>query len=96
MILHLGVVKHVRHAKLSAKLFSVGNPNRLYFYSDDLKTNSINADEGKIIKKNVEKIIRTSTSLGIKVIFLICPDKFDVYQNYIVNNPFPRKKSMKT
>lgn len=92
MILHLGVVKPVRHAKLSAKLFSVGNPNRLYFYSDDLKTNSINADEGKIIKKNVEKIIRTSTSLGIKVIFLICPDKFDVYQNYIVNNPFPRKK----
>ena len=92
IVLKLGFNKPVCHAKLDRKFFSGEKGNDLYFYYKDLEDTSISLKPLRSMKSNIDLLTETAQSLGIHLIFLICPDKYDLYQDYIIDNPFPRKR----
>jgi len=63
----------------------------LYFYKDDLKILSITNDENNEILNKLDYLHNCFLEEGIGLYYIIAPDKYDVYQSYIVNNPYPPK-----
>ncbi len=99
ILLRLGIKHPVRHARVNRELFSGGDGRDLYFLDEDLYQTSISPAETVIIKRNIGLINNMADSLGIKIVYLVPPDKYTVYQQYITNNPFPLKtvgKQLKT
>ena len=92
ILYRLGYENPIYHANLDAGYFESDNPDKLYFYKDDI-------DSGTgIKKKNEAKVQYVYNTLrqkayekGIKLFFLIAVDKYDLYQKHIINNEFPRK-----
>ncbi len=72
--------------RTTKNLFS-GNKNELLFYTDDLPQAKINNDVDSLFKLNNELnyLANKLKNKGIKLIVLPCPDKFDMYYDYIVN-----------
>ena len=67
-------------------------PNLLYFYSYDI-TNGVS-----LHPKNDEKVVQVFNTLcakaqekGLYLILMVAVDKYDLYQQHIVNNPYPVK-----
>lgn len=77
---------------MSDSLFSGERGNDLYVYKDDLYEFSIHDSVRETIHANVGRLFAEAESKGVKLIMLVCPDKFDVYQDYVMNNPHPRKR----
>ena len=83
----------VKQLSLNKQLFSGTHGNTLYFYQNDVMENgfSIPTDSYHQILSNIDSLFNKAISKGIQLYILICPDKYDLYQDYIVNNPYPRK-----
>lgn len=83
----------VKQLSLNKQLFSGTHGNILYFYQDDVIENgfSIPIDSCSQIRSNIDAIYDKAISKGILLYILICPDKYDLYQDFIVDNPYPRK-----
>lgn len=81
----------VKEAQLRTDCFSVSPHNMLYFYKDDLKILSITNDENNEILNKLDYLHNCFLEEGIGLYYIIAPDKYDVYQSYIVNNPYPPK-----
>jgi len=81
----------VKHCTLSRPMFT-GKGNRdLYFYFQDLDCFGIADSVKSQFKTNLELLFRKAQQRNIRLFFLVCPDKYDVYQDFIVGNPYPRK-----
>ena len=93
LLVRLGIsIKHVvKKVELNRKVFSGTQGNRLYFYDEDLMDFSIGEKHEQLLRNYVDKMRQMAIRKGIKVCFLICPDKYDVYQDYIIDNPYPKK-----
>ncbi len=67
-------------------LFSLNN-NKLLFLDDDYSVIPVNNDSNNVKKLNTELNIlaKKLKQKGIQLIVLPCPDKFDLYYDYIVN-----------
>jgi len=96
MLLHrLGMNSAVYSVCLDQELFSGDEPSTLYFYHDDIGngTSLAPTTEGKA--RAVQAALREKAAeRGVSLIWLIATDKYDLYQNHIVDNPFPRKTIM--
>lgn len=68
------------------KLFSA-NTNKLLFLENDIKALENNSNFKKVEKLNNElnELSKKLSEKGIKLIVLPCPDKYDLYYEYIVN-----------
>ena len=80
-------------AQLSRPLFGGKEPNKLYFYNDDVKL-GFNVTEGvsQQIVACFEEVIEAAHKQGVNLIILIAADKYDMYQDFIVpENPYPAK-----
>jgi hypothetical protein len=77
--------------RLKEEMFMGTHGKELYIYHDDLNSFSIPDSVNQIIKTNVEKLFDEAVSKGIRLIVLVCPDKYDIYQEYIIDNPYPIK-----
>jgi hypothetical protein len=81
----------VRHLKLNKELFSCkGAEKDFYFYYEEITvTNTIN--EIEIASNKLDSLFMLAEKRGIKLIVLVAADAYDVYQSYIVRNPYPKK-----
>ncbi len=66
--------------------------NKLFFYADDLKFSSLSKNDIQTAKSNLIKLQKLFEAKGIKFIYIIAADKYDVYQSFIVNNKYPENK----
>lgn len=96
MLLHrLGMNSAVYSAQLSRELFSSDEPSTLYFYHEDISNGmSLSpAVEGKA--KAVQATLREKAAeRGVRFMWVVATDKYDLYQDYIVDNTFRRKTVM--
>lgn len=77
---------------LDKDYFNSKEPRSLYFYCADI-TNGLNIDEASKaeIRKVFQVLTQKAEERGIALVLLIPVDKYDMYQDHIVDNPYPRK-----
>lgn len=80
---------------LNNDFFDSKEPRSLYFYCADI-TNGLNIGEAS--KSKVLEAFRILTQKaeqrGIKLLLMLPVDKYDMYQDYIVDNPYPHPKTI--
>ena len=78
---------------LKQDFFDSPEPRKLYFYCADI-INGMTIDE--TIRHKVKEVFDLLTCMahkrGIKLIFMLPVDKYDLYQDYIVDNPYAYPK----
>ncbi len=80
------------HARdLTASLFSVKNDHRLLFLDEDVR-NIPTANKQAVIKlnDNLNVLANLLAKQGITLYFMPAPDKYNMYRDYIVDNPYPK------
>lgn len=77
---------------LDKDYFSGQEPRSLYFYCADI-TNGLSIDEAS--KQKVLEVFQILTlkaeECGVALLLMLPVDKYDLYQDHIVDNPYPRK-----
>lgn len=76
---------------LKAPLFSVKDSSTLLFYRDDIR-NISRATQNALVKTNdnLNRLADKLASKGIKLYFMPCVDKYNLYSEFIVNNQYPQ------
>lgn len=80
-------------ADLKQDFFVSDEPRKLYFYCADV-INGLTIDESvrPKIKYVYDLLTRKAHERGITLIIMVPVDKYDLYQDYIVANPYPHPK----
>lgn len=77
---------------LDRDLFESDEPRKLYFYYNDI-TNGVTLDE--TVRNKIKDVFGMMSQMarqkGFELLFLVPVDKYDLYQDYIVDNPYPPK-----
>jgi len=76
---------------LDKDFFSSDEPRRLYFYSEDVEEMRLNDSHKPKIMETYNVLLRKAQDKGIKLVFVVAVDKYDLYQKHIVDNPYPEK-----
>lgn len=77
---------------LDNDLFSyTGDERHLFFYADDIKQMGINPRHEEKMKKTWQSLVDKAAEKGIRLMFVVPVDKYDLYQHHIVDNPYPPK-----
>ena len=78
---------------LKRDFFSSREPNKLYVYDRDV-INGLTIDEAlrPKVKEVFDLLTRKAHDRGIKLMLMIPVDKYDLYQDYITDNPYPPKR----
>lgn len=85
--------KQMLIADINQESFTMPNhKNKLYFYYGDLNVPSPDINKLQKITSNLSKLHDQLDSKGVKLVFMIIPDKYDLYQGLIKNNPYPRSE----
>ena len=82
--------------ELSRDFFTSDHPSTLYFYIDDIKTIHINSSHVPIIQSTFKALLDKAQEKHLTLILLVPTDKYDLYQQYIVDNPYPPKQVNET
>ncbi len=78
--------------RLARPMFSSKEPDMLYFYNDDVKLGfDVNGDQQQSIKYCYGKLIEEARKCGVNLVIVVACDKYDMYQEFIVDNPYPAK-----
>lgn len=89
---HLFGANPIYKARLSRPVFGGANPDVLYFYNEDVKLGfDVTEAQQREIVSCYEEVIAAARERGVNLIFLVACDKYDIYQNYIIDNPYPAK-----
>ena len=89
---HLFGANPIYHARLSRPQFGGKEPDVLYFYNDDVKLGvETSADEQTAICSCYEKLIALAQEKGVNLVIVIAADKYDLYQDCIIDNHYPTK-----
>jgi len=82
----------IYNARLERPMFGGKEPDKLYFYNDDVKLGfDLTASQRKRVVSCIEQVIDMAHRQGVNLIILIAADKYDMYQDFIVDNPYPTK-----
>ena len=78
--------------KLRQPMFGGAQPDRLYFYNEDVKF-GIDLDEKAThkVKTCFDEVIEMAAARGVNLVIVIACDKYDMYQDFILDNPYPAK-----
>ncbi|NVN89343.1 MAG: hypothetical protein HXX11_01955 [Desulfuromonadales bacterium] len=80
---------HVR--KLRQPFFSVKNADSLLFLHEDLKyMREVTPQSIELLNDNFNRIADLLKKKGIQLLYMPIVDKYDLYSDYIVNNPYPK------
>lgn len=81
----------VRHVKLAKELFSCkGSESDFYFYDQEITiTNTL--EEIEIASQKIDSLFLFAKEKNITLIILVAADAYDVYQSYIMDNPYSPK-----
>lgn len=83
-------------APMERKLFSVAGNNLLYAKHDVVIIPSNNRKALEQINANLNQIAELLSKKGIKLYFMPCVDKYDLYNPFIVNNAQPMSSFFET
>lgn len=83
-------VSKVYKAKLDRPLFSVENPYTLLFFSGDIKSRKITPPKIAKLNDALNTLHDRLAEKGIRLYFMPCVDKYNLYSGYIVKNRHPR------
>jgi hypothetical protein len=76
---------------LNTPLFSVKNDRKLLFYHDDIKRIPLATKENmQALNDNFNAVAGLLRKKGITLYFMPAADKYNMYSDYIVNNPYPK------
>jgi hypothetical protein len=82
----LNIDNAVKTTGLTIGAFSYpGKESELLFLDEDLSYRYSNEDMNKAIS-TINELFQFAQKHGTKLVFLVCPDKFDMYQNYLVTD----------
>ena len=76
---------------MTEECFSGKKGEELYVYYEDLNTYHIEDSMKVKIETNVKMLFDKAEEKGLNLVILVCPDKYDVYQEFIINNPYEKK-----
>ena len=82
----------VHKVKLSKNMFSVDSQDLLFLHGD---VTNINRGKINVLQKINDEYNLLSKKLknkNIKLIVMICPDKYNVYSEFIINNKYPKSE----
>lgn len=87
-----GYENPIKSALLSQNYFSCINKEKeLYFYVEDIYMTELTDSLTSIAVDKLDSLFKYADSIGVELYVLIAADKYDVYQDYIVDNPYPPK-----
>ena len=79
---------HVR--KLIQPFFSVDNADTLLFLHEDIKyLKEVNQQSMALLNDNFNRIADLLRKKGIQLLYMPIVDKYDLYRDYLVTNPYP-------
>ena len=82
----------VLSARLDGDFFTADDPAMLYFYTDDLTSPPRFQEEHReALLACFGTLCRKADEKGVYPIVLIATDKYDFYQQHIIDNPWPAK-----
>jgi hypothetical protein len=73
---------------LSRPLFSVNSHELLFYIDDVLNIREVSGDKVAELNDNLNALAEKLGKKNIKLYLLIAPDKYDVYSEYIIDNPY--------
>jgi len=77
--------------KLSKSFFNVKNDDTLVFFRDDARdTHKLNRQTIKVLNDNMNKLAEILEKKNIKLCFMPVVDKYNLYSEFILNNPYPK------
>lgn len=83
--------KNVAKVTLNKDLFTTKNyENKLLFHYDDIKFMQNNPEKIMLINDNFNRLAALLKTLNIKLFFMPAVDKYDLYSDYIIGNPYPK------
>lgn len=89
---HLFGANPIYKERLSRQLFTGPEPDQLYFYNEDVEYGfDITAEQQRAIVGCFDQVIAMARDKGINLIIIVACDKYDLYQDFIVDNPYRRK-----
>lgn len=93
MLLNLGLARNaVRTAALDRRCFTLpGRESTLYFYTDDLDRLTVSDAELATVRESLRTLHDRFQARGIKLLFLMAVDKYELYQHFIVDNSHPQR-----
>jgi len=75
---------------LSRPLFSVKNAKKLVFLRDDISNIPLTTTKSvTVLNDNINALSDKLRAKGIKLYFMPCVDKYDLYSGYIIHNQYP-------
>lgn len=82
----------IKKVKLSKPCFtSKYQEKMLYFYEEDVHYTGASDQQVDNAIAKIDALFAYAESIGIDLYILIAADKYDVYQDYIIDNPYPRQ-----
>jgi hypothetical protein len=77
--------------KLSKPFFTVKNSDKLLFVFQDVENISYATEKSiKLLNDNLNHFADMLSRKGIKLYFMPAVDKYNLYSDYIINNPYPK------
>lgn len=79
---------------LDRDMFGGVEPRKLYFYYEDVESDKgfdITPQQQQLITRCFEKVLAKAREKGVNLVIVVACDKYDLYQNFIVDNPYPAK-----
>lgn len=87
----IGYENPIKSARLTQSYFSCENrEGELYFYVDDLRNVELTDSMMMNVIETLDSLFKYTETIGVQLYILIAADKYGVYQDYIVDNPFPK------
>ena len=89
---HLFGANPIFKVQLSRPVFGGVQPDQLYFYREDVEMCfDVSSKSRERIIDSYQKVIQSARERGVNIIMLVASDKYDLYQDYIIDNPYPAK-----
>lgn len=86
----MGFESPIKECILSKPCFTCQDKEQhLYFYMDDIQNTNVNDSLIDIVIRKMDDLFCYSKALGVELYILIAADKYDVYQDYILDNVYP-------
>ena len=88
----IGYKNPIKSVTLNKECFTCTHKeNKLYFYQDDINQLPTSDSLLYLASIKLDRLFAYADSVGIDLYVLIAADKYDIYQDYIVDNPYPQQ-----
>jgi len=62
----------------------------LFIYKEEILCSQPDSTRISIAKNNLQMLRDVASEHGLKLLFMVCANNFDLYQDHIMNNPYPK------